>query len=155
MFRQPGPPIYAIAIQLPPFPLEHSLDWVSLVQDCNRPWRLDLKTGQLTKVSISIDPMPSGLQVASDGQTIVFVDTGDGREIPPGSKRVRNNPPMARVVAWHPDCGLRTLIQFPMGSPWIQALPRGRVLVASDVSDAETEFHIVFVDGSSSRQIFP
>lgn len=162
-----GGPESLCQLLLPPCPLDESVDWCVLVQEGAEPgamlnpaiWRLDLDTGQLTSVSIPIESTPDKPLVASNGQTIIFRDDGFLRQRSAGlgSSRKVVQKSTKDLMSWHPDEGMKTLFKVSQMARLEHAsLPKGRVLVwETGGPDDNVKIHIVPLDGSLPRQIYP
>jgi hypothetical protein len=164
-FPSPGLQEGSVQIKIPPCELDGPLDWCVLVEQTIAArsslnpviWKLDLVNGRVDRLQIPIESTPKNPEVASDGQTVVFFDDGLVRYVYPGggggSSRVRqgNN---TELIAWHPEKAMRTLLQFSYSSEYLHVLPRARVFVTNG-GDTVLNVHIIPLDGSPLRQLFP
>src|SRR5262249_6945451 len=150
-----------------PRPPDSAATWCLIVEEAIQSrinlnpalWKLYLTDGSLSQLEVPTASTPHSLQVASDGQTVVFFDDGfvyqyDERE--GTSDRVSQ---VNDLVAWHPDGGMRKLFQYPAKfsvNEYHEVLPGRRVLlVDTEPGLEELNIRIISLDDAPPHQIFP
>jgi hypothetical protein len=159
-FPSPGLRKGITQLMIPQCRLDSSVEWCLVLEHTTQSrmfletklWRLNVSDGGLQQIEASGNSTHNSGQVASDGQTLVFLDDvsvhqrvagGGGSAIP------------AELVAWHPDHGIRDLVQYEPGSDaeYHCVLPGGRILLVDSRGLMKLRIRIVSLDGMSPRVI--